>query len=958
MLRSTGFAVFVFLGATVAACRAGDDAGLKIVARHASFDDFVKGACGNSGANIYVSRKGRVQVVNKWDLNKDGYVDVIIPNDHGMTEVADALIYWNGQNGFQSLMPELLKDRPMSQIIFGLLDSDRRHFTRLPAFGGGRAVVADLNRDGFTDIVFCNYIHNYPGVRSAFIYWGGQDGYKPNRKTELPTNWASGVAAADLNGDGYLDLAFANNGTELKAEDISPASSSDAFIYWNSPTGFDASRLTTLKSGITCDVAVADFNGDGRPDIAFACPTAEKSGFKVFWGSEKSYTDTRVEDMPTSSPISLQAGDTNDDGTADLVVTAEGDNALIYLGGPNGLGATPAVKLPAPGARAACIADLNRDGWPDIAFAIPSRNGRKSTNSPVYWGSKNGFSPDRRIELPTLGAEGVAAADLNGDGHPDLVFANSGDDVTYDVNSYVYWGSPTGFAPYMRSELQGFGAVGVTVADLNGNGKPDILLVNRNSGVDYGNGVATNIFWGNPHNYYSTASMTSLPAHGPYGIVAADLDDDAYTDVCFTQTNDSAYGGSRTRSSRIYRGGPDGFTTARRIDVPASPAFTVHAADLNRDGCLDIVFLVMEKGKALGIILWGGADGYAANRKTILPLLQKRMGGFQIADLNRDGCLDLIFTANYIGDMETFWGTKDGYSTQNREVFKVGAGMLALADLNADGQLDFVIGGELDPQTKCHTAPTRIYWGRPDGRPEPKPAFELECYEGGQLCIADLNRDGYFDIAQSNYKTDNTRSFPVFIYWGGKDGKYLNSRRTELPAESALGLQTIDLNHDSYPDLIVHNHVKDGEHAQNSYIYWNGPRGFDPHRRTALPTLGPHYSQMIDPGNLYTRKLEEEYVSAPVALPAGAGNLRLTWKAEEPPGAKLRMQVRYAATEGDLPVTKWTGPAGVGTAFEAQPASLTPPLGKTGFMQYRALFTSVDGGEWPVLTKVEIVAPR
>jgi hypothetical protein len=71
---------------------------------------------------------------------------VIIPNDHGMTEVADALIYWNRPGGFKSLMPELLKERPMSQLVFGLLDSDRRHFTRLPAFGGGRAVVADLSR--------------------------------------------------------------------------------------------------------------------------------------------------------------------------------------------------------------------------------------------------------------------------------------------------------------------------------------------------------------------------------------------------------------------------------------------------------------------------------------------------------------------------------------------------------------------------------------------------------------------------------------------------------------------------------------------------------------------------------------------------------------------------------------------------------------------------------------------
>ena len=91
LLRFAGFAAFVFLGDAVAGCTTGEDAGPNAVTRHASFDDFVTGACGNSGANVYVSRKGHVQVINKWDLNKDGYVDVIIPNDHGMTEVADAL---------------------------------------------------------------------------------------------------------------------------------------------------------------------------------------------------------------------------------------------------------------------------------------------------------------------------------------------------------------------------------------------------------------------------------------------------------------------------------------------------------------------------------------------------------------------------------------------------------------------------------------------------------------------------------------------------------------------------------------------------------------------------------------------------------------------------------------------------------------------------------------------------
>ncbi|MBN2292082.1 MAG: VCBS repeat-containing protein [Pirellulales bacterium] len=945
-----------FILVIAAGCIAGDDPVATVVAQHDSFDDFIKGTCGNSGANLYVSRKGRVQVINKWDLNKDGHVDVIIPNDHAMTEVADALIYWNRANGFKSLMPQLPKERSLAQLVFGLLDSDQRHFTRLPAFGGGRAIVADLNRDGFADIVFCNYIHNYPGVRAAFIYWGDQDGFKASRKSELPTNWASGVAAADLNGDNYLDLVFANNGTEPKLESISPATSGDAFIYWNSPTGFDASRRAVLKTGISYDVSVADFNSDGRPDIAFACTAPENQGIKIFWGSAKRYADTRVEDFPTAGPVSLQAGDVNKDGIDDLAVSVKEGFALIHLGGKNGLDTKPSAKLPAPDARNACIADLNADGWSDIAIAVHSRDGRKSTNSLVYWGSRTGFEPDRRTELPTLGAKDVSAADLNGDGHTDLVFANSGDNVTYDVQSYIYWGSESGFTPYLRSDLQGFGAVSARTADLDGDGKTDILLVNQNSGGDYNQGLHTNIFWGNPHNYYSTASITPLPAHCPYGILAADVDDDGFNDILFTRMNDVAYGDDRLAPAWLYRGGADGFTTTRRSDIPVRyRAYTVHAADLNRDGYLDLTFASVDQGKNAGIILWGSEDAYSESRKTVLPVSMEYLGMHQIADLNRDGWLDLIFIQGYIGDPKVFWGSKNGFSTQNCEVLKVGAGPMALADFNGDGQLDFVVGGQLDPKTKFPTEPTRIFWGRGDGRPQAQAAFKVEGHEVGQLCVADLNRDGYLDIAQSNYKAKNTRSVPVFVYWGGKDGKYLNSRRTELPAESALGLQTIDLNRDGYPEIIVHNHVKDGEHVQTSFIYWNGPKGFNPHRRTELPTFGAHYSQMIDAGNLYTRKLEEEYISTPIKLPGSVSKLRLSWKAEETPGSRLKTQVRYASTQKELSAAKWTGPSGEGTFFEKQPAAqMSVPTGSL-VMQYRALFTSADGGEWPILTEINFL---
>jgi len=164
------------------------------VIKQSGFADFAQGTLGNSGANLYVSRNGQIQVINRWDLNNDGHVDVLISNDHDVVEIIDAFLYSSKPDGFHSVLPPLWKERPVAQIALNELAS-KESLNRLPAFGGGRSVIADVNRDGYPEIVFCNYIHNYPGVRTAFLYWGSASGYDVAHRTELPTNWAVGQRA-------------------------------------------------------------------------------------------------------------------------------------------------------------------------------------------------------------------------------------------------------------------------------------------------------------------------------------------------------------------------------------------------------------------------------------------------------------------------------------------------------------------------------------------------------------------------------------------------------------------------------------------------------------------------------------------------------------------------------------------------------------------------------------------
>lgn len=919
--------------------------------RHASFADFRAGTPGNSGANLYVSKQGGVQVINHWDLNRDGYVDILMSNDHDVTEAVDAFLYWNTGSGFESVLPEMWRDRPLAGVVTRLMDRPGS-VTRLPSFGGGRSAVADLNKDGYPDIVFCNYIHNYPGIRTAYVYWGSATGFTASKKTELPTNWAAGVAAVDLNHDGYPELVFANQGVERGSDEISPPTPGDAFVYWGSATGFLPERVSKLASDGAQDVAAGDFNKDGFPDLAFADSRPGKNRVLLFAGRANGPASAPSAVLSAAAPNGLRAADVNGDGYSDLIVTLAGEaesiridedkpaaeptgGALIFRGGPRGIEPLEPVRLPARRARASWVADFNRDGSPDIALA----NGEGS--SAVYWGGAGGFSPGRRTELPTLSASAVSAADFNHDGYLDLVFSNSHGEKTYDVPSYIYWGGPKGFAPYVRSELQSFGAADVNTTDLNGDGKPDILIVNQYSGTVEGR-IDSAIFWGNPHHYYSSALMTKLPTAGAYDTTAADFDQDGYPDIVIAN--------SYVPVSYLYPGSKDGFSANRRIELPVGRKYASSTADLNGDGYLDLV-LVGSKGRvvSVGTILWGSADGFSPQRKTELALKPKTSLSVSIADLNKDGHLDLVFPDGYFNGLQIFWGNGRDFSEARSWSREVTPGNVKLADLDGDGRLDFIFPGEFVQATKTRNAKTMIYRGGADGTPSFESPISLEAFQSLECAVADFNRDSHLDFACSNYMSDSTRSLPMFIYWGAAGGKFSDARRTDLPAESSAGVQALDLNRDGWVDIVIHNHIKDGNHALDTYIYWNGPDGFHRDRKSTVPGFGPHFSQMVDVGNLYTRKLEEEYVSAPVSIPAAKQAVSIAWGSVEEHGARLDFEIRSAAAKEGLAAARWT-PCNRGPDASAP---VTVPDGHR-WLQYRATFRSPDGGAWPVLRSVEV----
>ena len=227
--------------------------------------------------------------------------------------------------------------------------------------------------------------------------------------------------------------------------------------------------------------------------------------------------------------------------------------------------------------------DLNKDSFTDIVIANFNSGSNYNINSYVYWGSAAGYSNSNRTDLPTSGAMGASVSDLNKDGWPDIVFANCYDNVSGYINSYIYWGSSSGFLASNKTELPTMGARSVCTSDLNNDGWLEIIFGADDDPPLYE--MKALIYWGSPSGYSAT-KITELPTSGAYGISVSDLNKDNYPDIVFTSYNDGDY----FTSSFIYWGSSSGYSATNRTELPTSGCTGASVNDLNGDNYPEIIF--------------------------------------------------------------------------------------------------------------------------------------------------------------------------------------------------------------------------------------------------------------------------------------------------------------------------------------------------------------------------------
>jgi hypothetical protein len=412
------------------------------------------------------------------DLNGDGHLDLVVTNRFSDTV---SVLLGKGDGTFNASINYVVGNGPSS------------------------ISVADLNGDNAYDLVITCY------DSSALVVLLGQPGGSfpavLNYDAGAGPNQIPGVAVADFDGDGKLDLVGFSGAS----------SSTNLSIHLSNGDGTFQPALITDVGVVPNFVAAGDLDGNGQADLAVA--NISSTNVSVLLGNGDGTFASAVTYSAGATPNAITLGDFNGDGIKDLcVVTSSGLSVLLGSGdGTFQTAITTSAPFPGNQATSVVVADVNGDGISDVVVADPANYALV-----VFLGNGDGsFRLASKISTKAIPTS-IAVGDLNRDGKFDLVVGNQSFSGTFSV----YWGNGDGTfqAPTVYQPGIFPGTISsVAVADFNGDGILDIAATNNFSNelfILLGKGNGT---FQSPIAYDSGGL--------PSSIVASDLNGDGRSDL-------------------------------------------------------------------------------------------------------------------------------------------------------------------------------------------------------------------------------------------------------------------------------------------------------------------------------------------------------------------------------------------------------------------------------------------
>jgi hypothetical protein len=361
-------------------------------------------------------------------------------------------------------------------------------------------------------------------------------------------NGPNAVAIADVNGDKKPDLVVANWCT-----DHACTGSSVGVLLGNGDGTFQ-NGVAYGSGGLYADsVAVADLNGDGHPDIVVAncgstsggtCAGASGNVGVLLGNGDGTFRPVVNYQLNGGGfgSTSVVLADMNGDGKLDLVVAAgcsRGACVGVLLGNGDGTFQTELPPNDSGGLYAFTVAvkDVNGDGKPDVVVANLCTNSTCTASSVgVLLNRGDGtFKPALTYDSGGLFPDGIAIADVNGDGKPDIIVADSSGNQAVDPGVVaVLLGNGDGtFQTPVPYSSGAYGAAGVAYADMNGDGKRDMVVANcsATSGSCTGGGGDVGVLLGKGGGTFQAPITFAPGGNTPFGIAVKDLNGDKEPDI-------------------------------------------------------------------------------------------------------------------------------------------------------------------------------------------------------------------------------------------------------------------------------------------------------------------------------------------------------------------------------------------------------------------------------------------
>jgi hypothetical protein len=569
-----------------------------------------------------------------------------------------------------------------------------------------------------------------------------------------------GIVAADLNGDGWIDLARAT----------SQPGALEVHLNRGAGGGF-VRGPNVLIGGGPFDIAAGDINRDGRIDLAIANPDANAIDVFITGAPGATWTYTaRTSLTTTGNPRGLTLADMTGDGALDVVYTAFYENTVVIVPGLGTGGFSTGRRVIAVGTRPQGVAagDLNKDGRMDLVVA----NTGTSPMTVLYGTSAGGFAV-QSVGGGQQQMNVVLIDDLDGDTWLDVAAAST------PRRWLARWrGSASGLS-YEHGARTGESPRGIAAARLPGDSRKALLVANRGDAS-----IDVMLLFTNAGYFVPYPFGAGL---GGRAITAADFNRDGLTDF--------AVGNEFDDIVNVFTNDPSWTPAAYAFDhrpLVTTPLVGsgIATGDFNRNGIPDLV-----AGKE--VIL----DGNAATRLTLAIPEGAWIKAPAVLDFNRDGHQDVAilfrhFDAPHNSLMDGIYVfTNDG---SGGFTFRAGSGgyadtlRIAVGDMNRDGWDDVVIG------SRSPTSPQSVLYVLLNNRGNGF-AVRQTLLTGilFAMSLADMNVDGRLDVVLTTSEPS-----AVTVELGDGAGGFSNEAETSID-RPAWDLDVADFTRDGIPDFVV-----------------------------------------------------------------------------------------------------------------------------------------------------------